>query len=685
MYFKLALRNVKKSYKDYLIYFMTLTFSVALFYVFNSFESQSSILDLDAGTAYMIEVLVNVMTIMSVVVSVIFGFLIIYANNFLIKRRKKELGMYTLLGMPAHKINLVLIYETILIGLASLFTGIILGVFLSQGSATLSARLIDVPVNFSFVFSFYSVIVTSISFAIIFLITGFFNLINLRKQKLIDLLKAEKINETSKIKSNLFIFIILTFSLFLLITAYIWVLKSPEFLEFLWLIIIMGSLATFGIFFSLASIIMKLPKLFTKYYYKDLNTFVFRQVGSKINSTYRMMAIISLMLLMGIGALATSFNINSILVNDLKSENPYGLTVGITYKDGTSIEKIRSDIKLDEVRYEKEYVVDIYHSGIELSELSDQIISKRKPENMDLNYEVAIVNLDQYNNLRKSQGLKQQTLSENEIIYFSSAPLEMLGMLPDGQDNSYKFKDKLSFADLNFNVKDSADHQNHKVSLMNSISFQRFFLVMNDNDLDKVKENRKDADRLGNSMIFNLDFYKDQSIEELLNIETDLLFNLLDNDYSNILSYNFVSYADRSLDVRESTLLFTYVGLYLGLTFVISSAVILSLQLVSEASDNQRRYQMLSRLGVSDEMSRKSIFKQNLLYFTLPMLLALIHSWVGITAINRVLSFGLLYTSDNRIILLTTGFVLLVYIMYFLFTYKSSVTIIEDRSNQSIL
>lgn len=680
MYFKLAYRNVKKSYKDFLIYFTTLTFSVALFYVFNSFSAQSVILELDSETSYMVETLVRVMQIMSLVVSVIFGFLILYANNFLIKRRKKELGMYTLLGMKKSKINRVLVYETIFIGLASLLSGLLLGIVLSQVSATFSARLIEVPVNFKFVFSFYSVIVTSLSFMLIFIFVGIFNLINLQRYKLIDLLKAEKINESLKISNTWLNLIVLLLSLGLLIFTYYWVLSDPWFLDYILLVVVLGSVANFGLFYGLSALITKVPKLFPKFYNKNLNTFNLRQIGAKINSTYKMMAVVSIMLLLGIGALATSFNINKILANEYHSNNPYDLTIGTTYTKGTSIDRVKDIINLDKIRYQDLDQVNIYHSGISLDSLADQIISVRPTKEMDLHFEVAIISLDEYNSLRKSQNMAQQTLDASEILYFSSTPLERRGVVSGYSDYSYQLKDDIEFAGLNFKVKDSKNHHDHKVMLMNSIKFQRFFMVMNDKDLQAVRLATKDLDKINESVIFNLNFYPDQNRKEIFSIIDDVIYTLSSNDYPELTTYSLESKENAALMVRESTLLYTYVGLYLGLVFIISSAVLLSLQLVSEASDNQSRYKMLSKLGVSDKMMRLSIFKQNLLYFSLPMLVALIHSWVGITAINNVLLSEMFYRSDVKLILTTTGSVIIVYILYFLFTYKSSVNIIENQN-----
>ena len=132
MYFKLAYQNVKKSYRDFMIYFLTLAFSVCLFYTFNSFQQQKEVLSLNEMEHAILETTGIVMNFLSIFVAIVFAFLILYANRFLIKRRKQEFGLYQLLGMPNGKIDRILVYETVLIGLISLVAGMMLGIALSQ-------------------------------------------------------------------------------------------------------------------------------------------------------------------------------------------------------------------------------------------------------------------------------------------------------------------------------------------------------------------------------------------------------------------------------------------------------------------------------------------------------------------------------------------------------------------------
>ena len=118
MYFKIALGNVRRSIRDYGVYFLTLTFGVCLFYVFNSIQAQSVMMALSETQAKMLVLLNNMMGIFSIFVCVVLGFLIVYANNFLIRRRKKELGLYLVLGMNKGTVARILMIETVMIGTA---------------------------------------------------------------------------------------------------------------------------------------------------------------------------------------------------------------------------------------------------------------------------------------------------------------------------------------------------------------------------------------------------------------------------------------------------------------------------------------------------------------------------------------------------------------------------------------
>lgn len=201
MLFKLSLKNIKKSFKDYAIYFLTLILGVAIFYVFNSMDSQQAMLDISSSTREIIKLMLSLLAGVSVFVSFILGFLIVYANNFLIKRRKKEFGVYMTLGMGKGKISKILFIETLIIGIISLIVGLIIGIFASQLMSVVVAKMFEADMTgYKFVFSQAAMVKTIIYFGIMYLLVMIFNTVTISNYNLIDLLTASKKNEKVKLK-----------------------------------------------------------------------------------------------------------------------------------------------------------------------------------------------------------------------------------------------------------------------------------------------------------------------------------------------------------------------------------------------------------------------------------------------------------------------------------------------------
>ena len=154
MLFKLSVKNMKKSFKDYAIYFLTLVLGVAIFYMFNSLDSQQAMLQVSESTRKLIALMIDMLGVVSVFIAIILGFLIVYANNFLVNRRKKEFGIYMTLGMGKRQISKIILLETLLIGILSLLVGIFIGVFASQYMSILVAKLFEADMSeYTLVFS----------------------------------------------------------------------------------------------------------------------------------------------------------------------------------------------------------------------------------------------------------------------------------------------------------------------------------------------------------------------------------------------------------------------------------------------------------------------------------------------------------------------------------------------------
>ena len=199
---KLSIKNIKKSIKDYTIYFFSLILGISIFYVFNALDSQAIMLNVSSNTKEIIKLMMNILSGVSVFVSFVLGFLIIYASRFLIKRRSREFGIYLTLGMSKKKVSLILFFETLFIGILSLIVGLFLGILISQVMSLIVANMFEANLTkFTFVFSFPSCLKTIIYFSIMYLLVMIFNTISVSKCKLIDLLNKDKKSEKVKLKN----------------------------------------------------------------------------------------------------------------------------------------------------------------------------------------------------------------------------------------------------------------------------------------------------------------------------------------------------------------------------------------------------------------------------------------------------------------------------------------------------
>ncbi|MDE8037823.1 FtsX-like permease family protein [Erysipelothrix rhusiopathiae] len=652
MYSKLALRNVKKSYRDFFIYFITLTFSVSLFYVFSSFGAQASIMNLSTSQGSMVEALIRIMNAMSYIVAVVFAFLILYANHFLIKRRHQELGVYTLLGMPKRYISRILIYETLYIGVFSLGSGLLLGLALSQITTLLSAKVLSVSTQYHFVFSMSATLKTIVCFMIIFMVVMIFNGVILNKYKLIDLLRSKRQNETLKVRKTWVSVVVFILACVLIGFAYKLALKPLELIRLLPLVLVTGALGTFMLFLSFSGFMLKFMQINQKRYNTGLNSFVFRQVSAKISSTYKMMAVITLMLLIAIGALATAFNLNYVLGNEVEKATGYDVSIVVSGSEGNDYSSLFEDV----AGIKNHIAASIYDLGIEAKDMG-------VTHELYGNQRILFMTQSDFNALRMHEGLEPIQLS-NQDVFFQKAPTAGLQI-----DDLLKL-DHINILDTSFKLQENRDGKS--VRIANGSMIHGALFVVNDSHLPSLQSKMISNDAWNqNTFVYNIGVEGTQ--EDVVATINQKLDGQSLGLYHSIISSNEVI---ESMNGTE--LLFTYVGLYLGLVFLLSSVVVLALQQLSEASDNQARYRVLSKLGADSKLIKNSILKQISIYFFLPLIIALIHAYVGIKAMNVNLNLAGLAPDTMMPALLTTIAIIVMYLIYFIITYSSSKAIILE-------
>ena len=204
MLFKLSLSNIRKSLRDYAIYFFTLIIGVAIFYIFNAISGQTAMMKMSEAQYEIIQLLGTTISGMSVFIAGVLGFLIVYASRFLMKRRNKEFALYMMLGMGKRKISAILLIETVMIGIGSLVVGLLIGIGLSQLTSALVANLFEADMtSYRFTVSTEAIMKTIIYFAVMYAVVMVFNSFIVTKMKLIDLIQSGKKSEQIKLKKRI--------------------------------------------------------------------------------------------------------------------------------------------------------------------------------------------------------------------------------------------------------------------------------------------------------------------------------------------------------------------------------------------------------------------------------------------------------------------------------------------------
>ncbi|HDR4895717.1 ABC transporter permease [Bacillus cereus] len=662
MYSKLAIGNVKKSFKDYAIYFLTLTLAVCIFYSFNSIESQKALVEINAADRKYVPTVMNAISDVSVFVSVILGGLILYANNFLIKKRKKELGIYMTLGMGRRNISRILVTETFLVGIISLVSGLIIGIGVSQGLSTFALKLFDLPINkYKFAISTGAIGKSVLYFGIMFLLVMLFNVYVVSKYKIIDLLTAGKKNEDVKFRNPLIYVIIFIMCVASLGYAYVTVLKiglnynNPM----LMVSIILGILGTLLFFFSLSGFILYVVKKNKKVYFKGLNIFIIKQINSKVNTNFISMSVICLMLCLTMVVLSTGISFNRIMDERTKETTPFDASIKLENKDESyTIEDVLNKANFKISNNEKYVSYNVYPTGMEVVDLVPEVRKDYKKSGMDF------IKVSDYNKILNLKGEKEITLNNNEVLLLSNDK-RLLNSINERLKNS----NKVNIKEKEYLVKYNKIIQE---SLYTSDTQPYFFtIVINDEFVSGYKITES---------VLNVN-YLDGNREEY-NKKYDNVARGFYNENGpklNIIHISGISKDEVRAESKGLKTIILFIGIYIGIVFLITSMAVLALQQLSEASDSIDRYKSLKRIGSNGTMIDKTIFIQTFVYFSLPVILALIHSVVGIYVVNDFINA--FQQIDMILPALMTGLVfLVVYVGYFYTTYVGYKNIVKSNT-----
>ena len=694
MLFKLSIKNMKKSFKDYAIYFLTLLLGVAIFYMFNSLDSQEAMLQVSNSTRDIIKLMISMLGYVSVFVAVVLGLLIVYANNFLINRRKKEFGIYMTLGMGKRQISKIILMETILVGIISLIVGLIIGIFASQFMSVLVAKMFEADMSkFQFVFSKDACVKTCIYFAVMYVAVMIFNTYTISRYKLINLLNATKKNEIVKIKNPIICVLIFIVSCIMLGWAY-WKVtgdfKSLNTADKILPPILMGIVGTVAVFWSLSGFVLKVVQSMKNTYLKGTNMFVLRQINNKINTTIISMSVICLMLFMTISILSVSLSLRNTMQRELVKMTPVDLNLYKTANLPESYMKYGKEVKTTEAqRADSRITIQeaLKNNGLDMTLLKDVIeipiyatndltmgdFLKNKLESIKLEFPMLafetaeeIVKISDYNKIASLYGIEQYELKENEYIVLCD--FDGIGTIRDrvlADENileiaGKEYKSKYNECKSGF-IMMSTSHMNTGIILVP--------------DSCNLTDDMKEKQFLVANFNANTDEEK-QEIEEIFRSNDSVLIQNLNENGLEIDGMTKISIIESSVGVAT---IVTFIAIYLGIIFLIASAAILALKQLTESSDNKQRYTILRKIGCDEKMINKALFRQIGIFFGLPLILAIIHSIFGIQFAMTVME-GLASSEDLLPSIVATVVIIgAIYGAYFIATYLGSKNIIKEE------
>lgn len=664
-FLKLAGKNVKKSAKDYLIYFFTLMFCVSLFYTFNSIGSQFAMLEIDDSLNFL-SFASGMVLLVSVFICMIISGLIVYANRFLLKRRKKEIGIYITLGMEQEDILALLMRETLLIGGISLVSGIIAGVFVSQGLALITAKMIGIGLmQTHFFFSVGAVVKSILFFAVVFGFVHLFNARELRRLQLIDLIYADRKNEVLEIEGNRQKSLIFVASLVLIAGGYAWIIikisQNP------WMAIGSG-MALIGVgsvlfFLSVSDMMVRFLNNRKKFYYRGLNMFVLRQIASRMKSNTFSMTAVSILMFASVTTMAVGLGGGKSIIESSNEAAPYDISFTEFAEgfDAEDEEKDLTQISLEKKLKELGLQTDsLFFETAELSifdrkEVSGSLFLSGDDNGnkyLDRNSGLAVIGVEDYNRAMRLQNKPEITLKDNEFAL--NYNIEEVRKIYEA------YAKKPGSITVNGSVLQMKDAGLYRSSYAtNTLLMDNGTVIVPHKVLHQLKPYQK---------VLNCTFQAGekegyaQFMEEMIKLPE---------------LPQWEAKEAVTVQIFSDTIIFTYIGIYLGIIFLITAGAVLALQQLSQSADNVKRYQLLRRLGTKEEELQRSVLSQLFLYFGIPAGIAAVHSAIVIGGICG--QFSNLTPADVVFsVLFSFTAAAVIYSIYFVTTYIGSFRMLRN-------
>ena len=655
---KLAFRNVKKSIKDYIIYLITITISFSLIFALNLVSSSEAVIELSKGLDRFAYLLYGINAIVILVIS----YLINYTTKFMFQKRSKEFGMYMLLGIKKKKITKMFLLENLLIGLIALLIAIPIGFLASQFVSMVIVSLLGLPQAIFIELNLTSIGLLVLYFVIIYILVLFRANRRMKKISIHELLYLEKQNEEKIMKKKNHRTIIFIISVILgVLGLYIWNSQfkleqmsnqtAPMYLGLSMLLII---ISIYGIMISVADFILSVVLNNKKIKYSKDNLFVARCFSSKARTMGFTLGTLSMLITFTLFFLNVSSINKGLYDYQINVEAPYDISVANSKENLPKfLEVIDEDYTI-----ENEYIYDIYVDKT-ASILSTEAGYDYTSE--DNRYD-PVIKLSDYNELQELRNLDTITLNDDEYSIITDASgkayiNELDSTKEITMSNGVKLKQKELLT------------EGYWLSLANST----YTIIVPDDKINNLEI--EDSHLVVNTK-------EDTSVEFETKIEEKMedYISYINGKGKKVIEHYKISVRGALIEETNTmTTIICSICLYMAFIFIASVGTILAIQSLTDSTKYRYRYDVLNRLGVKKEKIYKTIRKQLLVLFGLPIIYPIIISFCLITSINNV--YKTLLANDYIYLsyyLEGLAVFLVIYIIYYIATYFEFKRILKE-------
>lgn len=728
---KLAWGNVRRAGRDYLVYLLTLTLGVTVFYAFNTISMQVDIAGIDEeGLA---QVMGSMLGDLTYFLAGVMAFLMVYANNFVMKRRKKEFGLYQVLGMGRGRVATIMALETVIVSVGAFVAGIMLGVGLSQLMTFFTASLFKTQIaNFHFFFSVHAFNLTLACMLVMFVLTLLLNLRAVRRTKLIELMGAERRNETIKTRNPWIAIAIFAVGVVLVGVAYYRLLrdgfpltategKLQEAMNQFGITTAMVTVGTFALFWGLSGMLIKLLQSLRSVYWRGLNMFTVRQLSAKVNTVCFSMGVIAMILFLAITSVTCGMSIASVMNENLERYNPADMSQTYVYYTPDTLDYYKEYVNPSEAdrMVLADSTVDLYSAWH-----GDPWHGDRKDKSADNNDETGKkvniadvagehVQIDSYlsyplggSNPSVIPSEMCKTMGEKLPKAFEGSNADMTGLSVTPASQYNKLRQMMGEEPVSIGRDQyllTCDMGGELVDLYTKYMAGGHALTLGGHTLKPATDKSdEDTAAIANSAMgsnggtvvvadellsqLNLQPYSSSLLVnykqgmDTTEADESIKYTVLDNllvDGKEPGSWGiFITRSEMYAQVAQMNGLISYLAIYIGFVLVVACAAILSIQQLSNVADGSRSYRVLAQIGCDDRQIRHSVMAQQAVFFLFPLAVGLAHSFVALKVIIELVSiFGNM--SIGGTVGLTCAIFLAAYGGYFLVTYLMSAGMVQ--------